>query len=67
MIVGHQRVEAGQQRPLGRRLHGAEQHLGIAQHLLEVGQAAGVGGVEGGELVAEGVGVGLEPGHVRHQ
>ena len=67
MIVGDERVEAGQQRPLGRRLDGAEQHLGVAQHLLEVGQAAGVGRVEGGQLVAEGVGVGLEAGHVRHE
>ena len=64
---GDEGVEPGQQRPLGRRLHGAEQHLRIAQHLLEVGQVAGVGRVEGGELVAEGVGVGLEAGHVRRQ
>ena len=40
---------------------------GSPSTLLEVGHAAGVGRVEGAELVAQGVGVGLEAGHVRHE
>ena len=58
---GHQRLEPGEQGVLLGRGDGAEQHLGVAEDLLQAGEGAGVGEVELAEALLERAGVGRNP------
>ena len=61
---GDERVEARPQRLLLRRRDGAEQHLGIAERLLQRGHRVAAVAVERPEPLGDGVGIGAEPADV---